>query len=563
MLDMVPWVFPQALHFLGLMVMNSSSDLIEYRMTLNSLDLHNSSGSLTLYSVGTGSILINRGPIQAIPTSLPPQPIREATKASNLQRIPPGIFLDYRVTLGFGSTGGLDLACPIIKLSSQYGIQQVIRYVLGIVGIIHYNLDILPPIRFGLKDVSFDDNEAMEVKALMALTEEESVSVSKECAIHGEWVQISIRKIHALLELEDNDKRKYFLDYLCIDLNYVKEQRNNLLSKHRDLVQTLNTCKEQLLVLKQAKLDCTTMQHASTKILKENKNRILGVDQLTEDPYSSRHKYLVFIKSLVYNTKASILGVERPWLLEAGGFILPNHDTGIILPAKSQRNSTNPLVTVIDSSETEYDSADESSVCSTSFSPLEKPGDVEPVSGPKTIKTTLKSISTFKTKALKGIIPNKPSSSPVQENKMASASKSNLDPAERFKECLVRSLSRFKNPIPSKRFFPPCTYYGSIDHLFDDCLYYPICGTCESYDHETNGHNRIISLEREINLRIPHHPFKRCEVYGSSIHTTTDHYDIKWFKRGEALQDKRAEDQKRTLLPNANRSKTLTKRCPL
>ncbi|GJQ95775.1 hypothetical protein Tco_0006914 [Tanacetum coccineum] len=34
---------------------------------------------------------INRGIIQAIPTSLPPQPIGEATKASNLQRIPPGV----------------------------------------------------------------------------------------------------------------------------------------------------------------------------------------------------------------------------------------------------------------------------------------------------------------------------------------------------------------------------------------------------------------------------------------------------------------------------------------
>ncbi|GJW52630.1 reverse transcriptase domain-containing protein [Tanacetum coccineum] len=39
----------------------------------------------------TGSIPINRGLIQDIPTSLPPQPIGEATKASNLLRIPPGV----------------------------------------------------------------------------------------------------------------------------------------------------------------------------------------------------------------------------------------------------------------------------------------------------------------------------------------------------------------------------------------------------------------------------------------------------------------------------------------
>ncbi|GJW02817.1 zinc finger, CCHC-type containing protein [Tanacetum coccineum] len=38
-----------------------------------------------------GSIPINRGLIQAIPTSLPPQPIGEATKAFNLRRIPPGV----------------------------------------------------------------------------------------------------------------------------------------------------------------------------------------------------------------------------------------------------------------------------------------------------------------------------------------------------------------------------------------------------------------------------------------------------------------------------------------
>nr|GEV40485.1 retrovirus-related Pol polyprotein from transposon TNT 1-94 [Tanacetum cinerariifolium] len=87
-------------------------------------------------------------------------------------------------------------------------------------------------------------------------------------------------------------------------------------------------------------------------------------------------------------------------------------------------------------------------------------------------------------------------------------------------------------------------------------------GHCVSYDHDTNSHNRIISLEREINPRNPQHAFKRCKVCGSSTHTTTDHYDIEWFKRGEALQVKKTEALKSTTTEssNANRFKTPTKR---
>ncbi|GJX19081.1 putative reverse transcriptase domain-containing protein [Tanacetum coccineum] len=284
------------------------------------------------------------------------------------------------------------------------------------------------------------------------------------------------------------------------------------------------------------------MTHASTKILKENKNLRKELNELT----SITETWLNSSKQVnqFYNIKASIPCVERPWLLEAEDFILPNHDTSRILPAESQRNSIDLLVVVIDSSETEYDSADELLVCFTSFPPVEKPGDVKPIFGPNTVKKALKSIYTFKTKALKGIIPNEPSSAHAQENKKASALKSNSAPAENSKNVKttdylylathLKSLgrsSRSKNPRPSKRFFPPCTHYGSMDHLFDDCLFYPICGICGSYDHETNGHNRIISLERKINLRNPQHSFKRCEVCSSSIHTTTDHYNIEWFKR--------------------------------
>ncbi|GKE90571.1 hypothetical protein Tco_1571666 [Tanacetum coccineum] len=74
------------------------------------------------------------------------------------------------------------------------------------------------------EEVSFDENEVTEVKALTTLTNEEKVSIGKESARNGDWTKISMKKVHTLLQMEDNDDRKSFLDYLCIDLNYVEEQ---------------------------------------------------------------------------------------------------------------------------------------------------------------------------------------------------------------------------------------------------------------------------------------------------------------------------------------------------
>ncbi|GJU19500.1 hypothetical protein Tco_1152842 [Tanacetum coccineum] len=307
-----------------------------------------------------------------------------------------------------------------------------------------------------------------EVKALMALADEERVSVGKESVSNGEWVKIYMQKVHTLFEMEDNDDRKSFLDYLCIDLNYVEEQQNNLLSKYINLVQELNTCKEQLLVLKQAKFDLFTMQHVNTKILKENKNlrnelkeltsiietwlnssnkvnqciseqiptqkkKILGIDQLTKNTSSSGPKDLVFVKSSADNSNMSITSGNGPRLSEAEDFILPKHDAGKVLPNKSQTNTIDPSVAITNSSASDYDSAGKSSVCSTLLPPLEKMAGSEPLSRRKTIKLILKSKSTFKAEALKCVIINEPSSAPAKGNISTSVSKTNSALAGKLK----------------------------------------------------------------------------------------------------------------------------------
>ncbi|GJV06825.1 hypothetical protein Tco_1344481 [Tanacetum coccineum] len=135
--------------------------------------------------------------------------------------------------------------------------------------------------------------------------------------------------------------------------------------------------------------------------------------------------------------KVSIPGVERLWLSEAEGFILPNDDTGRILPTESQRNTTDPPVAVTDSSAPDYDSTDESSVYSNPLPPLKKLDSAKPIFGPKTIKSILRSKSTFKAEALKGVIINEPSSTPAKGNKSSSASKINPALAGKLKSVKI------------------------------------------------------------------------------------------------------------------------------
>nr|GEZ16289.1 hypothetical protein [Tanacetum cinerariifolium] len=216
----------------------------------------------------------------------------------------------------------------------------------------------------------------------------------------------------------------------------------------------------------------------------------------------------------------------------------------------SQRNTIDPSAVVSDSPAPDYDSADESLVCSTHLFPLKKLDGAESGSGPKTVKSILKSKSTFKAKTLK-------------------ASKTNSAPAGKLKNVNVEddpplavhytgqgeSFSRSK-PLRPSISFPSCIHCGYNNHHSDYCLYYPNCEICGSNDHNTHDHNMIISQRREINPKDPQHVTKNYETCGCNVHTTSDHNDndIEWFRKRETPYAKNAESS------NALRSKTPTKR---
>ncbi|GKB90491.1 hypothetical protein Tco_0962763, partial [Tanacetum coccineum] len=227
---------------------------------------------------------------------------------------------------------------------------------------------------------------------------------------------------------------------------------------------------------------------ASKSSMVKNKCLIAEAYESNEEEVLSYDNEIVKVKVLMALADDNdVVSKERTFLSEVEGFILPNHDT-----------------------------ADESSVYSTPLPPLEKLAGAEPVSRPKTIKSILKSISTFKAEVLKGVFIIEPSLALNKDNKNTSALKINSASVGKLKNVKIEDD-------------PPL----AIDHF----------------------------SKKRTQAKNPQRVLKSCKTCGSTVHTTTDHNDIEWFRRGKALQAKKAEALKsiKDESSNANRSKTPTK----
>ncbi|GJT20840.1 hypothetical protein Tco_0890777, partial [Tanacetum coccineum] len=58
------------------------------------------------------------------------------------------------------------------------------------------------------ESVSSEDEGTTKVKAFMAIAEEEP-SIGKADARSGQWVEITMKKVHRLLSMTDGDERKH------------------------------------------------------------------------------------------------------------------------------------------------------------------------------------------------------------------------------------------------------------------------------------------------------------------------------------------------------------------
>ncbi|GKA94203.1 hypothetical protein Tco_0816189 [Tanacetum coccineum] len=176
-----------------------------------------------------------------------------------------------------------------------------------------------------------DEEEVTQVKVLMALADDE-LTVGKSHARNGEWVDITIRKVNTLLSMDEDADWQNYLKYINIDLKFVEEQRLNLLSKYNKMVFELNKCRDELLILKQAKLDAVTFQIQNTELTKLNhalQEQLKEEKKINEKWLTSSKKVSQCISEQIPHQKKKVLGGEL--LTESSSKM--NENENLFIPA--------------------------------------------------------------------------------------------------------------------------------------------------------------------------------------------------------------------------------------
>ncbi|GJY23108.1 retrovirus-related pol polyprotein from transposon TNT 1-94 [Tanacetum coccineum] len=325
-----------------------------------------------------------------------------------------------------------------------------------------------------------DDEEMTHVKFLIALADDE-LSMAKNHACNGEWIDITMKK-----------------------------------------------CRDDLLALKQAKLEAITYQIQNPELIKLNHAL---QDQLKEE--RKVNEKWVNSSNKVIPTKVKINDQESK-IDELTKLVQMLMDEKINSTQKIQESKfVDPQLESsksVNSSKLSQDSKPNGKNIN-----LSKPVRPKPLQKPK-LKCKLCHYTNHSTDDCYRILycmKCKKEDHRTSDHDMYVAL---LNSSKNYKAQPYQYTSPSKQILKSKIIlYPPCTHYGFNDHRSNDYRNYPECEICGSYDHFTSGHNRVIYVRGGILAESSQSNESfigvSCTTYGSNVHSTTDHNDFENFKR--------------------------------
>ncbi|GKC54582.1 retrovirus-related pol polyprotein from transposon TNT 1-94, partial [Tanacetum coccineum] len=334
---------------------------------------------------------------------------------------------------------------------------------------------------------------------------EDEPSVGKADARSGQWVDITMKKVHKLLSMTDGDERKHVLDYTHVGLHYVEDQRKNLVSKFNLLKHEVirinlknESLKDEIIDLKKVieKWTCSKRKEkiSSKEVVftKADESSSMLAHEITSDSESEcetqeplpplpkligaspfgNSESLISLSDLTLNMAEITLDTPDPKKTRPSVKVLPTY----VIKKKTEKSTTGP----------------------------------KPCSDKKADSSTKQLLLTMmeEVKGLKRQIDN-PSGTPTSSTQPSNSKASK-----------------------QKTWFGPYKQCGFRKHLSDDCYSKPKCSTCGSTDHLTKEHLEHAAVKKTLSklkaqsplkpspkktLVIPK-PFIECKYYGFNDH---------------------------------------------
>ncbi|GJR96953.1 hypothetical protein Tco_0269127 [Tanacetum coccineum] len=319
----------------------------------------------------------------------------------------------------------------------------------------------------------------------MAIAEDEPL-VGKAGARSGQWVDITIKKVHRLLSMTDGDERKHVLDYTYVDLHYVEDERKNLVNNFNILKQEISLHKSELSNLKNTVSINCSLQNEVIRINLENES----------------------LKDEIIDLKKQVLGNILKALGGKGRRKEKISKEVVFTKADESLSMLAPKIT--SDSESEYDSHEP-------LPPLPKLIGAAPSS-------TLESLISLSDLTLNMVDLTLDTTVPKKTR-----------PAVKVSPTYVIKKRTEKSPAVSKPCFDKKAY-SSIEQLLLTLMEEPKCYTCRSTDHLTKEHLEHAAVKKTLSKlkaqsplkpspkrapMIPK-PFKECKYCGFNDHHSND-----------------------------------------